>query len=610
MKAVLLTAGDGGRLAPITQTLPKALLPIGPETILARQIRQLVTAGVTEIVVVIGYEGEAIREHVAASNWPIKIHFVENRQFMTTSTAFSAALAEKFVAGDDFYLLDGDVIAEDALMHRIGQSQGNVLFYEAKSIMSPEEMKVAEAADGKVFLNKKIESGRALGEFIGVARISAEASRAFFAALKEQEDGYYEVAINAMAGEHPFVLEAVAENSWIEVDFVTDYLQAIRLFTEKREPVSPIISEQVLLCPGPVMVSHKVKSALLHADIGHRETEFIEILTRCRAKLNKAFGVKGGDYTNVIITGSGTSANEALLSSYGPGRKLLVLSNGEFGNRLSDLARCHGLDFTVLEFGWGHAIDLARVEQEIATGGFDALMMVHHETSTGMLNPIEEIGALLARYEVDFLVDAVSSLGAEALSVEEAQITFCTSSANKALASLPGLSFVCGKREAFQALKGRPARTRYLDLYRHYDFEELYYQTPNTPAVSLFYALETALDELLADTLEMRMARYGYLASLVRNRLKKLGMSTVIEEEQMSRVLTTAYYPEGIDIEAFHDFVKEHNFVIYRGKGPFLGKAFQIANIGHVREEHVLAFLDLMERGFERKAEQQATATV
>ena len=120
MKAVLLTAGDGGRLAPITQTLPKALLPVGPETILARQIRQLVTAGVTEIVVVIGYEGEAIREHVAASNWPITIHFVENRQFMSTSTAFSAALAEKFVAGADFFLLDGGVFAEDALIQRIG----------------------------------------------------------------------------------------------------------------------------------------------------------------------------------------------------------------------------------------------------------------------------------------------------------------------------------------------------------------------------------------------------------------------------------------------------------------------------------------------------------
>jgi 2-aminoethylphosphonate-pyruvate transaminase len=227
-----------------------------------------------------------------------------------------------------------------------------------------------------------------------------------------------------------------------------------------------------------------------------------------------------------------------------------------------------------------------------------------------MLNPINEIGAMLKPYGVDFLVDAVSSIGAEALSVEKANITFCTASANKALASLPGLAFVCGKRSAFQALKDIPAHTRYLDLYRHYEFEDLHYQTPNTPAVSLFYALETALDELLQDTLEKRMQHYGHLTSLIRNRLKKLGMSFPIAESQMSRVLTTVYYPADVDVEGFHEWVKQHNYVIYRGKGPLLGKAFQIANIGHVREEHVRAFLDLMERGFQIKQSTDLAAEV
>jgi 2-aminoethylphosphonate-pyruvate transaminase len=597
MKAVILAAGAGERLAPITQTLPKALLPIGSETILSRQIRQLAEHGVEDVYVVIGYEGEAIREHLAASNPPCRVTLIENPDFKTTSTAYSALLAQGHVGSEAFYLLDGDVVADGYLFEKLAALDGNVLLYQPKSISSPEEMKVSQEG-GKVILSKAIDGESALGEFVGMARVSADASEAFFAALKEESKGYYEEAINEIAAEFPFELEAVSEGSWIEIDFVTDYLQAVRMFTEKREAVTPLISEQVLLCPGPVMVSKKVKSALLHSDIGHRETEFIEILTRCRAKLNQAFGVAGQDYTNVIITGSGTSANEALLSSYGPGKKLLILSNGEFGNRLIDLARCHELDYTPLEFGWANPIDLAKVEQLVSTDLYDALMVVHHETSTGMLNPINEIGAMLKKYNVDFLVDAVSSIGAEALSMETANITFCTASANKALASLPGLAFVCGKKAAFQALKGQKARTRYLDLYRHYEFEALSFQTPNTPAVSLFYALEVALDELLQDTLEARMKHYGYLASLVRNRLKKLGMKFVIPEEHMSRVLTTVYYPEGLDVERFHDWVKQNNYVIYRGKGPLLGKAFQIANIGHVREEHVLAFLDMMERGF------------
>ncbi|MGZ4163027.1 MAG: aminotransferase class V-fold PLP-dependent enzyme [Tumebacillaceae bacterium] len=599
MKAVLLAAGDGERLAPITQTLPKALLPIGSETILSRQIRQLTAVGVTEVIVVIGYEGEAIREYLAASNHPCNFKFVENNDYKTTSTAYSTLLASEFVRGDSFYLIDGDVVAADTVFAHFGNTNGNALFFEPKSISSPEEMKVAQRG-GTVFLSKDIQSDGLLGEFIGVAVISAEAGEAFFAALERHSAGYYEEALNEIATEHRFQLEEVQENSWMEIDFVTDYLQAIRLFTETREEGTPLISEQVLLCPGPVMVSKKVKSALLHADIGHRETEFIEILTRTRQKLNKVYGVTSSDYTNVIITGSGTAANEALLSSYGPGKKLLILSNGEFGNRLIDLAKCHDLDYTPLEFGWTNPIDLQKIEQVISTGVFDALMMVHHETSTGMLNPINEIGALLARYNVDFLVDAVSSIGAEALSVEKAKITFCTASANKAIASLPGLAFVCGKRSAFEALKEQQAHTRYLDLYRHYEYEALHYQTPNTPAVSLFYALETALDELLQDTLEKRMAHCGKLTSLIRNRLKKLGMKFPIPEEHMSRVLTTVYYPEGIDVEEFHEWVKQNNYVIYRGKGPLLGKAFQIANIGHVREEHVMAFLDLMERGFQK----------
>lgn len=598
MKAVILAAGPGERLAPVTKTLPKTLLPIGSETILSRLIRQLAVQGVTDVVVVIGYEGEAVREHIAASNLPCNVHFVENYEYKTTSTAYSTLLATSHVRGEAFYLLDGDVVAENAVLKQLGETTGNALLFETKSIYSPEEMKVTSNERGFVYLSKKIAPEHSKGEFVGIARISEAASEAFFDALEKHAGSYYEVAINEIASEYEFTLEAVADNSWIEIDFVTDYLEAVRMFTG-HESLSPV-SEQVLLCPGPVMVSKRVKQAMLHADIGHRETEFIEILTRCRSKLNKAYGVTGNEYTNIIITGSGTSANESLMSTYGPGKKMLILSNGEFGNRLIDLARCHDLNITPLEFGWGNVMDLAQIEKEVATGDYDALYMVHHETSTGMLNPINQIGQMLTNYRVDFMVDAVSSLGAEALSVEEANITFCTASANKALASLPGLSFVCGKREAFEALQGNRARTRYLDLYRHYEYEELQYQTPNTPAVSLFYPLEAALDELLEDTLDARMDKCSYLSSLIRNRLKKLGMKFVIAEEDMSRVLTTVYYPEGIDVEGFHDWVKEHNYVIYRGKGPYLGKAFQIANIGHVRKEHVAAFLDMMEQGFKQ----------
>ena len=234
------------------------------------------------------------------------------------------------------------------------------------------------------------------------------------------------------------------------------------------------------------MVSKRVKQSLMHTDIGHRENEFVELLTRIRKKLNVVFDVDSLNYTSVVLTGSGTTANESLLSSYGPDKKIAILTNGEFGDRLVDIAKCHKVNVIPVDFGWGNPIDIEYVKNIIEKTKIDAVMMVHHETSSGMLNPIYLIGELLNELKVDFLVDAVSSIGAEELSVEKAKITFCTASANKALASLPGLSFICGKKVAFEALKGTPARTRYLDLYNIYQFEELKQQTPNTPAVSLF----------------------------------------------------------------------------------------------------------------------------
>ncbi|UOF90476.1 aminotransferase class V-fold PLP-dependent enzyme [Fodinisporobacter ferrooxydans] len=609
MKAVILAAGDGARLAPLTRQLPKCLLPIGGETVLERLLRQCKRSQISEVGIVIGYQGHLVREHIGPSFQGISITYLENSEFSRTSTAYSAYLTREWVCAEPFVLMDGDIVMEDSVLPHVLKAGKTGIVYEAKSISSPEEMKVSCPNDGTLHLSKEISADDSMGEFAGIFVFAKPESLKFFHILSgyskaRLEQSYYESAINDLTLDNTNAMFIeIGSTQWIEIDFVTDYLEAVRLFSDQRSHPqweTTAISEQILLCPGPVMVSKAVKTALMHADIGHRETEFIEILTRTRRKLLQVFGAdQSGLYTDVILTGSGTAANESLLSTYGPGKRLLIVSNGEFGNRLIDIARCHQLDATVCEFGWMQPIELDSVRELLKSGRFDALMMVHHETSTGMLNPIYEVGAIAKQYQADFLVDAVSSIGAEDLNVEEANITFCTASANKAIASLPGLAFVCGKREAFAALNRKAARTRYLDLYKHYEFEELHYQTPNTPAVSLFYALETAVDEFLADGIEKRMNHCKQLSASIRNSLKELGVSFVIPEDQMSCVLTTVYYPDGIDAEAFHAYVKEHNFVIYRGKGPLLGRAFQIANIGHVKQEHIEEFLRVMKQGFD-----------
>ncbi len=320
----------------------------------------------------------------------------------------------------------------------------------------------------------------------------------------------------------------------------------------------------------------------------------MNLLYNCRTKLHKIFDANS-DYTTIIITGSGTAANEALLCSYGSKKKILFLSNGEFGNRLIEIARCYNLNHDVIDFGWTNPFDLEKIEKHISCGDFDALMMVHHETSTGMLNPIYELGMMLKNYHIDFLVDAVSSICAEKFSVEKANITFCTASANKALASLPGLAFICGKINSFQELGKKSIGSYYLNLYRHFECQYFSNQTPNTPAISLFFALDLALDELLTETLDTRRQHFQNLSQIIRKKSKALNLSFVIKESQMSRVLTTVLYPIDLDIKKFHKFIKHHNYIIYRGKSFLFERAFQIANIGHLVEEQIFAFLNILE---------------
>jgi len=222
--------------------------------------------------------------------------------------------------------------------------------------------------------------------------------------------------------------------------------------------------------------------------------------------------------------------------------------------------------------------------------------MVHHETSTGMLNPLQQIAALTKRYRKELFVDAVSSIGALPVDVEENEITFCTGSANKAIASVPGLSFVCGKRSAFDGLKLGRSRSMYLDLYKHFVYNDQQYQTPNTPAVNLFFALEAALDEILDRGIPQTFENYRNLAAQLRAGLKDLGFRFFISEEHMSPVLTTVDLPPGFGAEEFHDRLKQLGYITYAGKGILKDRVFQVANIGALGPKQAKSFLRALAR--------------
>ena len=180
------------------------------------------------------------------------------------------------------------------------------------------------------------------------------------------------------------------------------------------------MNKYLLFTPGPVNVAQNVREAICKEDICHRETDFDCLLQSIENKLLKLFEIKNiADYRAVVITGSGTAANESILSSVVGDNNILILSNGEFGERLHNTSKIHNKNTFLLEFGWGKSLDLEKIEAYLKKHEIDVVAMVHHETSSGMLNPLEKVGALSKANGAMFIVDCVSSAGAEVIDLEK-----------------------------------------------------------------------------------------------------------------------------------------------------------------------------------------------
>lgn len=349
----------------------------------------------------------------------------------------------------------------------------------------------------------------------------------------------------------------------------------------------------ILLNPGPVVVSDRVRNALMGPDLCHREPEFSQILGRVRQKLLRVFD---GDesYTTVVFTGSGTACLDAALCAAVESRAL-VLSNGAYGERLEQILAAYGLDATVLRSEYGEPLRYESAAKLLEDDrGIDTVAMVHHETSTGMLNPLREMSDICARYGRTFVVDAISSLGAEDLSVRRDGIDYCVSTANKCIHGLPGVSFVCAKRSRLEEAKQRK-RTFYLDLYEQFYREEYRGETPFTPAVQIFYALEAALDELLEGGIGSRIERYAALAGMIRDGIAALGLHLMLPREHYSNSITSILLPEGISYSSLHDAVKEAGYVVYAGQGPMSERFFRVANMGALTPAHIGGFLEALD---------------
>jgi 2-aminoethylphosphonate-pyruvate transaminase len=338
--------------------------------------------------------------------------------------------------------------------------------------------------------------------------------------------------------------------------------------------------EWVLLNPGPANTSRAVRQALVMPDLCHREPEFFEMMRDCRERLVRLAG--GGDrFAAVLFTGSGTAAVEAAVSSAVPrAGGLLIVNNGVYGDRLARVARAHGIPAEALSYDLTTPVDPADVEAALrARPELSHVAVVHHETTTGLLNPVAAVARVAERRGRRLIVDAMSSLFGEPLDVTQEPLDFVTASANKCLQGIPGIAFVLARRTALAALKGRAPRSVYLDLHAHFATQEQD-NTPFTPAVQVLHAMEQALAELAQEGVGRRIARYAENARVLREGLGRLGLEILVAPEGRSSILTTFRLPSGVAYDPLHDALKRRGYVIYAGQGDLRTYAFRVANMG------------------------------
>ncbi|PID39574.1 MAG: hypothetical protein CSA65_03045 [Proteobacteria bacterium] len=344
----------------------------------------------------------------------------------------------------------------------------------------------------------------------------------------------------------------------------------------------------VLMNPGPVLTSPRVKSALVHHDVCHRDEDYAVVARRIRRKLRQV--CRGGSEHDVmLLSGSGTAAMEATISSCVPrDGKLMVVSNGAFGERFAEIASVHKLETVHLRYDWGELVDPADIERLLSDDpSIVAVVMCHHETSVGILNPVNRVGAICRELDRMFFVDAVSSLGAEDIDVRRDKIDVLISSANKCLHAISGVSFACVDKRVWRRIADIEPRSYYLDLRRYYEK-----QIPFTPAVSSFFALDAALDELLREGISQRQHRYRRVNAVLRRELREMGLERFTVTGHESHTITTVKVPSYISYGDLYQALKDRGYIIYGCKDALQDRCFQIANMGDLSDEHLCGFID------------------
>ncbi|MCI9533527.1 MAG: 2-aminoethylphosphonate aminotransferase [Lachnospiraceae bacterium] len=358
------------------------------------------------------------------------------------------------------------------------------------------------------------------------------------------------------------------------------------------------IERKVLLNPGPSTTTDTVKMAQIVPDICPREKEFQCIMKPMRESLVRIVHGNSKDYTAVLFCGSGTICIDIVLNSLlDKGKKALVVNNGSYSQRAVDVLNYYGLPLIEIRQPIDKLPDLNIIEDSLRKNDdVGYVYMVHHETGTGLLNPIREVGELAHKYNAFFITDTTSSYAMMPINVYKDNIDFCMASAQKGIMGMAGLSYIIGRKEIIEKSMYYPKRSYYCNLYRQYEFFEKTNEMHFTPPVQTLYAARQALFEYFNEGEAEKWERHKRIMRAIHKGLDKLGFQEVLSRSIQSGLVSAVKYPDdpNWDFDKIHDYCYKYGFTIYPGKVE-TSRTFRLCAFGAIDENDIKKFWTVFE---------------
>lgn len=612
-QAVIMAAGLGSRLKGRTESMPKGFLEVEGEAIVKRSLRKLIEAGVEEIIIGTGHCSEWY-ERIADEN--ALVTCVNNDRYAATGSMGTLACCASHVHGD-FLLLESDLIYDDmGLFALLNDERRNVLLASGATASGDEVYLQCDARGDLARHSKKLSDlESSCGELVGITKLSKNTLDEMVAYSEQHAHDFprmeYETAMCAVSSEakessrhgssKKIGILKIEDYAWREIDDESHLAMATNtVFPEivRRESIRAVRRE-ILLNPGPATTTDSVKFAQVCADICPRETEFGDVMEWISRELS-AFVGKPGEIETVLFGGSGTAADEVMISSCVPdSAKLLIVDNGAYGARFAKIASVYGLTYDVWKSSGFQPLDVEGLKKRLSEGAYTHVAIVYHETTTGLLNPVPELCRFCKELGIVTIVDAVSAFAAIPIDMKRDGIDFMASTSNKNIQGIAGVAFVFCERAALEKTSAYPMRNYYLNLWDQYRYFSQTHQTRFTPPVQAMYALRQAIIETKAETIERRYERYLDCWKVLVEAVAELGLTMLVPKEAQSGLITAIVEPNNpaYSFNVLHDLSRERGYTIYPGK---LSDAdtFRIANIGDIQVEEMRSFTKIMKAYF------------